>query len=457
MTAGTPAKEKKFHYAWLIFLGCCCMMAGGMACVLTTAGVFYVPVCDELGFSRGEISLYLSFYLVSMVIASPIVGNLLPKVNVRIVMTIGCIAVVLAEAAMSQYTMLWQWYLSGTIFGLFGTFIFILPTPLMIGNWFKKHTGLVLGIAMSFSGIGAAIWSPLFTYCIGAFGWRTTYIIVACIIGILILPWTIFVFRFRPADMGLLPYGATEEEIAREKAEQEALASMSEEERAQAKSKIPGVAAKAAVLSIPFACIFILSGCEEFYGGISNNIPAFALSIGESATFGAALLSVVSVGNIVIKISVGYLADRIGIIKAVYCQMLVCLCACLIFAIVRVEWALYVGAFLLGVQNSVVTVSEPMLVRHFFGERSYAQVYSYIRVAAGLLGSVGMPIVGFIYDMTGGYEMAFIVGAIIAVFLMALTFIATLFGHRLPWEGGPHPDGTVGPEAAAKKALKAAK
>ena len=60
-TAGAPAKEKKFHYAWLIFLGCCCMMAGGMACVLTTAGVFYVPVCDELGFSRGEISLYLSF------------------------------------------------------------------------------------------------------------------------------------------------------------------------------------------------------------------------------------------------------------------------------------------------------------------------------------------------------------------------------------------------------------
>ena len=72
MTAGTPAKEKKFHYAWLIFLGCCCMMAGGMACVLTTAGVFYVPVCDELGFSRGEISLMkTSVVTVSDTVRSP--------------------------------------------------------------------------------------------------------------------------------------------------------------------------------------------------------------------------------------------------------------------------------------------------------------------------------------------------------------------------------------------------
>lgn len=431
------------------------MMAGGMACVLTTAGIFYVPVCDELGFSRGEISMYLSFYFIGMVIASPIVGNVLPRYNVRVVMTIGCLAVIAAEAAMSQYTQLWQWYVSGAIFGLFGTFIFILPTPLMIGNWFRKHTGLVLGIAMSFSGLGAAVWSPLFTYCIEIFGWRTTYCIVACVIAVLILPWTIFVFRFRPADMGLLPYGASEEEIAAERAEQEALENMTEEERAEHKSKIPGVAVKAAVLSIPFICIFIWSGCDEYYGGINNNIPAFALSIGETAAFGATLLSITSIGNIVIKIGAGYLADKIGIVRTAYCQMALCLSACLIFAFVRSEWALYVGAFLMGVQNSVVTVSEPMLVRHFFGERSYSQVYSYVRVAGGLLGSVGLPIVGFIYDMTGGYEMAFVVGACIAATLMVLIFIANQVAHRLPWEG-PHPDGTSGP-GARRRAMDAAK
>ncbi len=414
--------KRGVHFAWAIFLGCCCMMAGGLGVVLNSSGVFYVAVCDELGFNRGELAVYLSFYLVSMVIATPIVGNLLPRVNIRILMSVMCVLVCLAEALMSTYTALWQWYASGIVFGLCGTFIFILPTPLMIGNWFKKHTGLILGIAMSFSGVGTALFSQLFTYLIGTVGWRSTYVVAACCIAVLILPFTLFVFRFRPADMGLLPYGDQGE--------------AGDEKKASDPSHAAGVAVKAAVLSVPFICIFILSGFEEYFGGISNQIASFADSIGKTAQVGATLLSIISVGNIVIKIAVGWLIDRIGIIRAVHLQMLICAIGCAVFALTRETWILYVGAFFLGVQNSVVTVSEPMLVRHFFGERSYAQVYSYIRIAAGLFGSFGMPIVGFIYDFTGSYEPAFILGIVIAVFLSGLVLVASTFKKKLPWEEG---------------------
>jgi sugar phosphate permease len=407
------------------------MMAGGLAAVLNSSGLFYVAVCDELGFSRGELALYLSFYLISMVVATPVVGNLLPRANIRILMTCMFICVCVAEGLMSTYTQLWQWYASGVVFGLCGSFIFILPTPLMIGNWFSKHTGLILGIAMSFSGIGTAIFSQVFTFFIGNFGWRTAYVLVAVIMAILVLPWTMFVFRFRPADMGLKPYGVdeTEEEEVVEAKDDEVVT-----EKAVVKKPMPGVPVKAAVLSIPFVCIFILSGCEEYFGGITNQIPAFAISIGETLALGATLLSIISVGNIVIKIGAGFLADKVGIIKTVYLQMLICAIACVLFATTRNTWGLYVAALFLGVQNSVVTVSEPLLVRHFFGERSYAQVYSYIRVAAGLLGSVGMPIVAFIYDLTAAYTLAFIIGAGLAVFLAALTFIGERNKHRLAWE-----------------------
>jgi MFS family permease len=298
---------------------------------------------------------------------------------------------------------------------------------LLIGNWFKKRTGTVLGIAMSFSGIGTAIFSQLFTFFISNYGWRTAYVIVAIIMAVLVLPWTIFVFRYRPADMGLTPYGA-DDEVTALKADGKPV------DAKTAALAMPGVPVKAAVMSIPFICIFILSGCEEFYGGITNQIPAFATTIGETMAFGATLLSIISVGNIVIKICVGILVDKIGIIKTVYIQMAICLLACVMFALVHVPAVLCVAAFFLGVQNSVVTVSEPMLVRHFFGERSYAQVYSYIRIAAGLLGSVGIPIVAFIYDLTGGYELAFIIGSVLAVFLTFLTFVGERNKHRLKWE-----------------------
>ena len=418
-----PAKEKspRIHYAWFIFLGCCCTMAGGLGAVLNTSGVFYVPICNELGFSRGEISLFLSFYLVSMVIATPLVGHLLPRANIRVLMSCMFIAVCIAEGMMSTYHHLWQWYLSGVIFGLCGSFVFILPTPLLIGNWFKKRTGLILGIAMSFSGIGTAIFSQLFTFFITTWGWRTTYVIVSIIMAVLVLPWTFFVFRFRPADMGLLPYGATEE-------------SPGSNNEGRKHKGMSGVPVKLAVLSVPFVCIFILSGCEEFFGGLTNHIASFAVSIGETAAFGATLLSIISIGNIVLKIGVGFLTDKIGIIKTVYLQMLIAALACVVFATTPSQAILYVGAFLLGVQNSVVTVSEPLLVRHFFGEKSYAQLYSFIRVAAGLMGAMGFPLVGFIFDTTGAYTLAFVIGICLAVFLAFLMFVAHKTKHKLVWE-----------------------
>ena len=39
--------EKRFHYAWLILIGCCFMQAGGLGAILDAAGVFFVPVCER--------------------------------------------------------------------------------------------------------------------------------------------------------------------------------------------------------------------------------------------------------------------------------------------------------------------------------------------------------------------------------------------------------------------------
>ena len=65
--------------------------------------------------------------------------------------------------------------MSGVVFGLAGSFIFVVPAPILIDNWFKKHKGLALGCAMSFSGIGGAVLSPVFTLLIETFGWREAY------------------------------------------------------------------------------------------------------------------------------------------------------------------------------------------------------------------------------------------------------------------------------------------
>ena len=187
------------------------MQAGGLGAVLDACGVFFVPVCEDLGLARSEISLYLTFYFIATIFAMPIVGKWISKYNINRVLTIAFALVVAAVAAMGFYNEPWQWWISGVVFGLAGSFIFVVPAPILIDNWFKKHRGLALGVAMSFSGIGGALLSPAFTSLIQTVGWREAYIIVAAVIAVLVLPWTLFVFKLHPEDIGMKPYGWTEE------------------------------------------------------------------------------------------------------------------------------------------------------------------------------------------------------------------------------------------------------
>lgn len=185
------------------------MQAGGLGAVLDAAGVFFVPVCEDLGFSRSELSMYLTFYFIATVFAMPVVGKWITKYNVNRVLSVSFALVVAAVAAMGLYSEPWQWWISGIVFGLAGSFIFVVPTPILIGNWFQSHKGLALGVAMSFSGIGGAVLGPVFTLLIQGLGWREAYFVAAVVMALLVLPWTLFVFKLRPEDVGMKPYGWT--------------------------------------------------------------------------------------------------------------------------------------------------------------------------------------------------------------------------------------------------------
>ena len=53
----------KFHYAWLILAGCCILQGASLGLVNNCAGVFFSPVCEELGFEMGELTFYRTLYV----------------------------------------------------------------------------------------------------------------------------------------------------------------------------------------------------------------------------------------------------------------------------------------------------------------------------------------------------------------------------------------------------------
>ena len=280
-----------------------------------------------------------------------------------------------------------------------------------------------MGIGMSFSGIGGAVLSPVFTALIQNFGWRTAYVFVAITIAVMVLPWTMFVFKLKPESMGLHPYGWTQED----------------EEKKQKANMAPAgpgvIASRKTVLSVPFIMMFLLAGVISYFAGFNSQMSGFAQSIGYDAMTASTLLSAVMLGNVVEKLIVGWLNDRIGVQVTVYIQLVLVALGFIgfIFFAQASLAMLYVSAFLFGAQNSVYSVSLPLIVRQIFGERDYAKFFAWSRVGTGVIGCLGPLTIASIYDTTGSFQMAFVVGLIICALSAIIVRVSYAFKGTLTW------------------------
>lgn len=197
---GGERRSRRLHPAWLILIACCFLQAGGMGTINNAAGIMVPAVLGDLQFSQGSFMLYFTIQGLCMTAALPVAGKLLPKVSMRVLVSVGMVAAALAFASMGQFNAVWQWYVAGAVLGVAAAFAFLLPAPVMIGNWFKKKAGLAMGIAMACSGIGGAVMNPLGGALIQSLGWRPTYAVLALIAAVLVLPFSLLVMKFKPAD-----------------------------------------------------------------------------------------------------------------------------------------------------------------------------------------------------------------------------------------------------------------
>lgn len=387
-------KCKKIHPAWLILIACCALQAGSVGILSNSAGVLFPAVLGDLGFSQGKFMLSMTIQGLCMLAALPIAGKLIPKMNIRVLVSVGMVVSAGSFAAMGSFHEVWQWYIAGGLWGFSSGFVSMLPAPIMLGNWFKKKTGLAMGLTMACSGIGGAIMNPLGGFFISQFGWRAAYVIMAAIALVLVLPFTLFVIRFKPEDAGVMPYGAEDNEVV----------------PSLQPTMLTGVSAKTAVRSTAFMCIFLMAGLLSFGCTFLQLLPTFAGTVG-LASIAAFLSSAVMIGNIVGKLGLGWLNDKLGTRNSTLAGLSVVIAAFLLLLSAGLGAAVaLVGAFLYGVVMSMVSVSVPLVVRKAFGSKDYSQIFSYITMGTSLIGSIGISIIAFMYDAFGSYSPSFLVG-----------------------------------------------
>lgn len=376
--------------------------------IVSCAGLLYRAVAQDLNVGVSEISLYTSIMYITVTILLPFAGKILNKFDIRYILTIAGVINALAFGLMGTYHSIFPFYISGIALGVGSTFLIYGSIPLIMNNWFKAKAGTTLGIAMAFMGIGGAIFAQITGVLIESIGWRLTYIVLGIIVAILILPFTIFVIRTKPEQMGMTAYGANQ--VSQNKMDKNA--------------PLTGVSKSVAIKSPAFYLVLIFTGFFGLVSTVSFHVPNFVQSLGFTATMAATGVTCVTIGQTGGKFLLGAINDKLGVKPALFIGIgsgmlgVIALFISSSFGIAM----LYLGALLFGIGFSGSTLLPPVVIREVFGDRDYASIYTTIMSASTLGVAFGTTLFSYIYDTSGSYYIVFIT----VIILFIVTIICSL-------------------------------
>ncbi|AIF47865.1 MFS transporter [Dyella japonica] len=210
MTIARPrpfGQKYAFVVAGVIFLAL--LAAAG---VRAAPGVLIIPLGKAFGWSRDTISLSaaLGIFLYGMV--GPFAAALMQAVGVRRTL-IGALALMAVSISASAWmTQPWHLMVSWGVFSGIGSgCVAIVLGATVVNRWFVTHRGLMMGLLTASTATGTLAFLPALAAIAEHGGWRPVVWTVAAGCALLIpLAW--WLLPERPSDIGLRPYGATEDE-----------------------------------------------------------------------------------------------------------------------------------------------------------------------------------------------------------------------------------------------------
>lgn len=380
--------------------------------------LFYMPLYEEFGWTRVEVACGMTIYLLTLAFTAPFIGKLTARVGPKKMILGGAILAGGAFVLLSRMTALWQFYTLYFVLGLAFSACGAIPVTTTVANWFVKKLGTAIGIMMVGVSLGAFTVVPLGALILEAYGWRATYLFLAALTFALVIPPLLLVVKESPGELGASPDGHLTNRTVSSTGEPLPIETPSADVRDE------WTLARASK-TFPFWAL-----CVSFYlifygiGAILQHQINYLNDIGISITSAAIALGVTGGVGGLGKIVFGFVSDRFSpkSVTAVCCAMQALGILVLLFTwSVEMVWLFaIVFGFSMGGQMAL----QPLIVRYFFGFRSFGIMYG-IALMASTIGEASGPVLAaMIYDTFGSYHWAFLSCLVAALVASFLIFIA---------------------------------
>jgi MFS family permease len=336
-------------------------------------------VQQEFGVGRAGASIPYTLTMIGFGIGGVLMGRVADRFGIVVPLVLGSVLLALGFFAAAAAPGYW-WFVAAQagLIGLLGVATTFGPLVADVSLWFQKRRGIAVAIVACGNYLAGAMWSPLLTSAIAAYGWRASFVVIGVISLVTMVPLSLLLRKRLAPEQQPAP-------------------------AAQATGRSGTPLLQGLLILAGLACCVAMSMPQV-------HIIAYCGDLGYGATAGARMLSLMLGFGVVSRLLSGYLSDRIGGVGTLIIgSMLQCL-ALLFYIPFDGLASLYLVSALFGLAQGGIVPSYALIVRDYFPAREAGFRISVVLTATVFGMALGGWLSGLIFDFTGSYRWAFLHG-----------------------------------------------
>jgi sugar phosphate permease len=409
--------KNRIFYGWWVLGGIFTHYTALVGVHIYTLSLFYPELMREFGWSEAEVTqpAAISFYTGAVI--TSFVSALFDRFSVRVFMILGATAYVLALFRFCSLETLTQMTAIYVIFAVSQVCAGQVPTMLVVTRWFKRRRGLAIGIALTATSFGAAIFPLVVRQELAMGRWRHAMLILTIVSGAMMLLPLLFLVRSRPEDKGLHPDGDDSRMKCSGLPDRQSLP--------------VGPRLNEAVRMPEFYVLAFATGALWFcMNGIVQHQAIFMnMELGVSMDTVPVIVSSIFWFAIAGKVIFGYLGDRFD---KILMMLIVVVLLIIGLSILRVSsadnlWGLYGYAAVFGIGFSGTFAMIQLVIAEFFAGQSYGKILGVLTSMDVAAGGIGITVIAAMKNSFHSYlpVIEMLIG------LCCLVAVMVVFLHRM--------------------------
>ena len=336
----------------------------------------------EFATSRATTSLPFTMNMIGFALGNLVIGRIIDKIGVTLSVMA---AAIVSAAAFLLSTMTGDIYLLAGVhlFLGFGTAAGFGPLITDISHWFLKQRGIAVALIASGNYLAGGIWPLFLSDILAEDGWRAAYLMLAGITLVVILPLALLLQRKLPEAGHQIATQQVNENIQ--------------------KTRISPMRLQLLLCVAGVACCVAMSMPQV-------HIVSYCVGLGYGPAVGAEMLSLMLFGGVISRIGSGLIADRIGGIRTLLLGSFAQGVALVMYLPFDGMASLYVVSFVFGLSQGGIVPSYALVVREFLPPREAGARIGVVIMMTIIGMALGGWMSGWIYQVTGSYQAAFING-----------------------------------------------